>query len=101
MDPVDQTRSPSWLFMGPPEGLRQRRTLAPGLISEDSLLEVSDDEPPTDASTPNRVPEDGPVLHSVLPKSSPKKKMGTESLGDSGFQGMSLSPKEVSSEVLF
>ena len=32
-----------------------RRTLAPGSISEDSLLNVSDDEPPTDASTPFRV----------------------------------------------
>merc|ERR1719357_2048290 len=102
MDPVDQTRSPSWLFMGPPEGLRKRRTLAPGSISEDSLLEVSDDEPPTDASTPFRVSEDGPALHSFLPKTSPTKKgLKIESLGDSGFQDMPPSPHGVSSEILF
>merc|ERR1712013_141948 len=103
--PIDQIRSPSWLFMGPREGLRKRRTLAPGSISEDSLLNVSDDEPPTDASTPYRVSEDGPILHSLLPKMSPKK-METASLGDSGFQDMppsseKASPEEASSEVLF
>jgi len=105
MAPIDQIRSPSWLFMGPREGLRKRRTLAPGSISEDSLLNVSDDEPPTDASTPYRVSEDGPILHSLLPKMSPKK-METASLGDSGFQDMppsseKASPEEASSEVLF
>jgi len=104
MGPVDLIRSPSWLFMGPQEGLRQRRTLAPGpgSIPEDSLLDVSDDEPPTDASTPYRVSEDGPIIHSFLPNLSPKK-METASLGDSGFQDnqdMPLSPEEVSSEVL-
>jgi len=100
MGPVDRIRSPSWLFMGPREGLRKRRTPAPGSISDDSLLDVSEDELPTDASTPYRVSEDGPILHSILPKMSPKK-METASFGDSGFQDMSLSPEEVSSEVLF
>ena len=37
-----------------------------------------------------KVSEDGPVLHSFLPKMSPKKKMETESLVDSGFQVIQL-----------
>jgi len=85
----DQRRTPSWLFMGPKDGLRKRR---PG--STDSMLSVSDDESLPGTSTPSKVLEKGSFLQSWLPMLSPKKQLqSNDSLCDSGFQDTLLTPE--------
>jgi len=81
----DQRRTPSWLFMGPDDGLRKRR-----LGSTDSMLSVSDDECLPGTSTPSG-PSKGSFLKSWLPMLSPKKQQADDSLCDSGFQDTLLS----------
>jgi len=85
----DQRRTPSWLFMGPKDGLRKRRS-----GSSDSLLSVSDDESLPGTSTPSKVLEKGSFLKSWLPMLSPKKLQwqSNNSLCDSGFQDTLLTP---------
>jgi len=85
----DQRRTPSWLLMGPKDGLRKRR---PG--STDSMLSVSEDESLPGTSTPSKVLEKGSFLQSWLPMLSPKKQLqSNDSLCDSGFQDTLLTPE--------
>jgi len=85
----DQRRTPSWLFMGPKDGLRKRR-----LGSTDSMISVSDDESLPGTSTPSKVLEKGSFLQSWLPMLSPKKQLqSNDSLCDSGFQDTLLTPE--------
>jgi len=85
----DNRRTPSWLFMGPEDGLRKRRPR-----SADSMLSVSDDESLPGTSTPSKVLEKGSFLQSWLPMLSPKKQMlSNDSLCDSGFQDTLLTPE--------
>jgi len=86
----DQRRTPSWLFMGPKDGLRKRRS-----GSSDSLLSVSDDESLPGTSTPSKALEKGSFLKSWLPMLSPKKLQwqSNNSLCDSGFQDTLLTPE--------
>jgi len=81
----DQRRTPSWLFMGPNDGLRKRRS-----GSTDSMPSVSDDECLPGTSTPSG-PSKGSFLKSWLPMLSPKKQQSNDSLCDSGFQESLLS----------
>jgi len=82
----DQRRTPSWLSIGPDDGLRKRRSR-----STDSMMSVSDedDECLPGTSTPSGLSK-GSFLKSWLPMPSPKKHQSNDSLCDSGFQDTSL-----------
>jgi len=86
----DQRRTPSWLFMGPDDGLRKRRS-----GSTDSMLSVSDDECLPGTSTPSGLSK-GSFLKSWLPLLSPKKQLSNDSLCDSGFQDTLLTSSDTS-----
>jgi len=89
----DQRRTPSWLFMGPDDGLRKR--ISRRLGSTDSMLSVSDDECLPGTSTPSGLSK-GSFLKSWLPMLSPKKQQADDSLCDSGFQDTLLTSSDIS-----